>query len=120
MEKIITAEIKIKLSWEEYNPYTIRVEGPYDRYVSGEGGDIYFSERDGTSLVHVLEAIRGELPEDSEILTNRRNQCWIEHWNSDALRALDGRIFTVRVTRLFEVDKDGFKDWLEDRFELVK
>ena len=117
--KTIKAEIKIKLLWDEYNPYTLRVEGPYDRYVSGEGGDIYFSETDGTSLAEVLVAIEDELPEGADIESNNR-ECWVEHWDDDALRALNGRTFTVRFSQIFEVAEDGELCWLEDKAELVK
>jgi hypothetical protein len=117
MKKTITVEVEIKLKWNEENPYALSVEGPHAHYIPGEGGEIYFSESDGTSLVYVLEAIRSELPTGAKIKSNKR-ECWIEHWG-DELMALNGRTFTVRFTSLIEVD-EGELCWLEDRAELVK
>ena len=122
MTTITTVIVDITFYWDEKTPYTLAVEGPEPgERIEGEGGEVYFSEHDGTSLADVLDAI--PLPEGASVeradFPGPGDRVWVSYWDADALRQFDGRTFAVRYSQIFE-EVDGEWDWVEDTAELIE
>lgn len=110
-----TAEVSITLSWDSKHPYALSIDGP--NHITGD--EIYFSEHDGEKIISLAPAFIDQLPNGAKIDSNGRNEAWISHWDDEALSALDGRTFHVRFVQTFEVDEDGWFNWIEDSATLI-
>lgn len=84
-----------------------------------ESGPLYLSESDGTRLQELSPALASVLPPGAIINSNGRNEAWVEHWDQETMRKLDGTSYRIEFTQCFDQDEALGDVWVEDKVKLL-
>lgn len=122
-EKTITARSSFTMQYDPEFPYHLAAVHD-DGHINADGklshqphkeGSIYFGEHDGESIGPAVELfgalcgplyIKGAKLHSHDEYTgtgDTSKSVWIESWDTDALKALDGESFRFRVEKKFEL-----------------
>ena len=116
----VSVEVEISFSYNEKTPNVIDIDGPKG-YVKGkDGGEVYFDQVDGTSLLELMPAIEDRLPEEDLTGQFSRNGAFLAHWDGKELKKLDKKTFKILFTQTFIKHENGEEEWLENDVELIK